>query len=60
MTRKDYELIARAFSDKRAEYGSRGDKLIVDDIASELANSLHCTNARFDRVRFLRACGVEV
>lgn len=62
MTKKDYELIAKAV------YGSRmqSDKLEWQDRFNEqhqmtarwLANVLGTTNPRFDRDRFMAACGV--
>jgi hypothetical protein len=59
MTRKDYELIARAFriangSIQVAEYDA---KTALDLASAILADSLEKTNPRFDRDRFLVACG---
>jgi len=59
MTRKDYELIARAFkiangSIKVAEYDA---KTALDLTSAILADSLEKTNPRFNRDRFLVACG---
>jgi len=57
MTRKDYQLIAEVF----ANFG----KIIVleetigIDIALNLADALQADNPRFDRARFLTACGVN-
>jgi hypothetical protein len=56
MTRKDYELIASILRDSLDN--------IVDDMAHEalsdvFAEELENTNPRFNRERFLRACGVE-
>lgn len=63
MTRKDYELIARAFTLARpiappttpvlrAAHGA------TDALARELGDLLALDNPRFDRGRFLKACGV--
>lgn len=62
MTRKDYELIAKAI------YGSliQSKSLDWQDLYAEqhhitarhIANALERTNPRFDRERFLTACGV--
>lgn len=62
MTRKDYEVIAAAMHrtgmavnigpKKSAEYALR---LVALDIAATMAND----NPRFDRARFLNACGVQ-
>jgi hypothetical protein len=56
MTRKDYELIAGVFA---------GIAEIIDinetvgaDIAQRLADALEEENPRFNRARFLSACGV--
>lgn len=53
MTRKDFQLIADTIKDL--------DLIPIDrlHIAREFATSLRTTNAKFDRSRFLRACGME-
>lgn len=53
MTRKDYELIASAI-----QFGiaNEGDMRIV---AYYLAGALLANNPRFDRKRFLAACGIS-
>jgi len=56
MTRKDYRLIAEILKDSLDN--------IVDDMAHEalsdvFAEELASTNPRFNREKFLRACGVE-
>jgi hypothetical protein len=57
MTRKDFELIAKALNDystTRGDYAQdRKDK------AEFFADILTSTNPRFDRARFLTACGVK-
>lgn len=63
MTRKDYAMIAKAISD-----GQFIDCMSVDDlvvlkavqikIAEQLAGEMSKANPRFDRARFLVACGV--
>jgi hypothetical protein len=65
MTPKDYELIAAAIRAARyhANTGAPGLMPIADvdinmDYASAaLANRLAADNPRFDRARFLKACG---
>jgi len=62
MTRKDYIAIAAAIhrtgmainigGKKSAEYAHR---LLAIDIAATMAQD----NPRFDRARFLKACGIE-
>lgn len=54
MTKKDFELIARVISDWREQMGSPTD--LVNHFASELAEE----NPRFDKAKFVKACGVEV
>lgn len=62
MTRKDYELIAKAINDTRLRIGddlghnpeqNRG----VRRAAAHLADALAQDNPRFDAQRFLTACG---
>lgn len=57
MTRKDYQLIAEVF----ANFGQiiELEETIAADIARNLANALQADNPRFDRARFLTACGVN-
>ena len=64
MTRKDYELIAAALrrsscevADRTSDYGD-GVRTQFNVTASMLATALESTNPRFDRSRFLKACGV--
>lgn len=61
MSKKDYELIAAAFRAARpCAVGDRGRDwydgwhAVVDSVADALASD----NPRFDRARFLAACGV--
>lgn len=64
MTRKDFVLIANALRDKllidclTAEYlqGATAAKISA---CERIADSLRRTNERFDRSRFLAACGVQ-
>jgi hypothetical protein len=57
MTRKDYQLIAEVF----ANFGQmiELEETIGADIARNLADALQGDNPRFDRDRFLVACGVN-
>ena len=54
MTRKDYVLIAQIIA--TAWHGSAGMKA---DLANSFADKLESTNPRFNRERFLDACGVK-
>lgn len=60
MTRKDYELMAkiiRANADRCYESESI---FVIKDVANDLATALKEDNPRFDRVRFVEACGFSV
>jgi len=60
MTRKDYELIARALkiSGLNWEDGATPET-VIREVAGQLAYTLAQDNPRFDRARFLTACGVN-
>lgn len=62
MTRKDYQLIAKAI--KRASENWEGFEeecpaVVIAGISAILAVHLEQENPRFDRARFLEACGVK-
>ena len=65
MTKKDFELIAGAVRD--IYWRAVNDNGMDEDQAEEprelaayaLADALATTNPRFDRARFLAACGVQ-
>ena len=59
MTRKDYELIARSIRVDRELLDING-KGTADYIAAGLAEQFAAMNPRFDRGRFLDACGVGI
>ncbi len=60
MTRKDYELIAERISSSREADARNGrEEELLDSVSRRLADALASENPRFDRERFLRACGVE-
>jgi hypothetical protein len=62
MTRKDYVLIAAALKAARDEIpvGGAGAEYLANSVAARhIANALASDNARFDRARFLAACGVQ-
>ena len=52
MTRKDYRLIAQAIADVWCDAEAQ------KDIAESIASALATDNDRFDRNKFLKACGV--
>jgi hypothetical protein len=60
MTRNDFELIARAV--RETTKGPTGFSVGETDreaFAHSLADMCAAQNPRFDRARFLKACGVE-
>lgn len=60
MTRKDYVMIAETLADLMADFNNGGDDTIsLTLVAVELAETLAKDNPRFDRDRFLTACGVN-
>jgi hypothetical protein len=63
MTRKDFELIAKAIKsavdyEQTFEDSNTGTRSIAG-VAFNLADALADTNDRFDRAKFLKACGVQ-
>ena len=54
MTRKDFFIIARVL----ANYSSNGVTIERDEIAYKLADDMAIAYPRFDRRKFLVACGV--
>jgi hypothetical protein len=61
MTRKDYVLIAQAIRtqiDFSAKFEEEESRAGAQNIAYDLAWKLYEDNPRFDRKRFLEACGV--
>lgn len=60
MTKKDYELIAQAFRAVTDVLDVSDDEYRgVREVAVAIALRLADNNPRFDRARFLAACGVE-
>ena len=59
MTRKDYQLIAGALKDALGaiDHPQRAGAVLA---AQELAYRLRDDNPRFDRKRFLEACGLDL
>jgi hypothetical protein len=63
MTKKDYELIAKAIETSGSMYFNQNEAEKVSamiEFAYSIATSLKEDNPRFDRVRFLEACGIVV
>jgi len=59
MTRKDYQLIAAALKDALSafDHPKRAGAVLA---AQELAYRLRDDNPRFDRKKFLEACGLDL
>lgn len=64
LSRKDYEMIAHVLRNTGyPDIDGREVSAIEDDrarLADAFASQLYMDNPRFDRERFIRACGVEV
>lgn len=67
MTRKDYVMIADAIRELLADIDRespgmrevlRGERMGVASVARRLADQLRQDNPRFDRTRFIEACGL--
>lgn len=58
MTKKDFELIANAINE--LFLGHKNWSRSLEQVANKLAEKLAETNPRFNREKFLIACGVEI
>jgi hypothetical protein len=60
MTRKDYQLIAGIIAENQKQFaeGEEGNSLLFI-LSHQFASELQADNPRFDRARFLKACGVN-
>lgn len=56
MTRKDYVMLAECFARECSEPGKAAQ---LKGIACAIADALARENPRFDRARFLKACGID-
>lgn len=62
MTRKDFELIAEAIRLTRSKADFQGfavDESTLEAVSKTMAQLIEYSNPRFDRARFLTACGVK-
>ena len=62
MTRKDYIRIAHAISETKNSYDKNWDPNLfrtLKDVSKAIAHELKLDNPRFDKERFLTACGVD-
>lgn len=58
MTKKDYELIARAIKAHQDSAKSRQGKNMLVSVAMELVKELEAESPLFDRNKFYDACGM--
>ena len=59
MTRRDYELIAAALKSEKPQAHWSANKMIQWQLdCAAIAGALASTNPRFNRNRFLAACGI--
>lgn len=58
MTRKDYVLIANAFSKYKGDWMTRDDEVVYEGLALSVANELSLANPNFDHQRFMTACNL--
>jgi hypothetical protein len=57
MQRRHFELIARILKEANESVSSREARAAVSNIAATFSDALKRENPRFDRARFLLACG---
>lgn len=58
MTKKDYELIAKALKRRKPESGLSSERWQWEHDVVSLTLALEEDNPRFDRTRFQEACGI--
>jgi hypothetical protein len=58
VTRKDYEVIAKAIKDTRENYYA--ENLAIAHVVGVLASRLKEDNPRFDVYKFVEACGIKL
>lgn len=56
MTKTDYEMVARALDGPSCELLSAG---VYETVANALADNFEKDNPKFNRERFLTACGIK-
>jgi hypothetical protein len=59
MTKKDFQLIASALRESFPERGSEHPTQQWERTVHTIASALSESNPRFDRARFLSACGLK-
>lgn len=59
MSRKDYQLLADALAATKSRQNDVGEFVSFTKVCASIADALASDNYRFDRYRFLAACGLE-
>ena len=59
MTKKDYELIAKAIKEIATLQTNKQAGIAIHTVAANIALHMGNTNPQFDRSKFLNACGVS-
>ena len=59
MTRKDYVMIAEVLSNSAHALNPFTGECLFNELVRDFADVLQADNDRFDRARFLDACGVK-
>lgn len=59
MTRKDFIMLAEAVNEALTRFDRPNHNKAVREVAKNIATKCKTSNPRFDRQRFLRACGVS-
>jgi hypothetical protein len=60
LTRKDYKAIANILNDQQADFNEGDDgKALLNIVAHQLSHYMAQDNPRFNRSKFLEACGVN-
>lgn len=59
MTRKHFAAIANTIKTRLENVDSDTERLLIRDLANDLASELAGFNPNFNRSRFLSACGLD-
>lgn len=60
MTKKDFELIASSLKKSFEEaQGNLNQECTVEGLIIDLSDTLASKNPRFDKQKFLKACGID-
>jgi hypothetical protein len=60
MTKKDFELIASWIYKEYHNRQDSGESNLLEKLANDIANNLETKYPRFNKEKFLQACGVKV